>query len=93
MSDRLQAVGTWSLTANKGSVAWTTVFSGDGQTYKTASHRTTGDVPIGGSFLFEDSHVDWRKFSLSNARATVDVGSMSGSWVLFYKPPNIATNL
>ena len=93
MSDRLQAIGTWSITANKGSVAWTTVFSGDGQTYKTASHRTTGDVPIGGNFLFEDSHVDWRKCSLSNARATVDVGSMSGSWVLFYKPPNIATNL
>jgi prepilin-type N-terminal cleavage/methylation domain-containing protein len=93
MSDRLQAAGTWSITANKGSVAWTTVFSGDGQTYKTASHRKTGDVPMGGNFLFEDSHVDWRKFSLSNARATVDVGSMSGAWVLFYKPPNIATNL
>jgi prepilin-type processing-associated H-X9-DG protein len=48
---------------------------------------------MGGNFLFEDGHVEWRKFNVSNARATVDVGSMSGSWVLFYKPPNIATNL
>jgi prepilin-type N-terminal cleavage/methylation domain-containing protein len=92
MSDRLQAVGTWSIVANKGAVGWNTVWS-DGQTYKTASHRAVGDAPMGGNFLFEDGHVEWRKFNVSNARATVDVGSMSGSWVLFYKPPNIATNL
>jgi prepilin-type N-terminal cleavage/methylation domain-containing protein len=92
-SDRLQAVGTWSIIANKGSLAWTTVFSGDGQTYRTASHRGLGDVPTGGNFVYEDSHVDWRKFNLANARVTIDVGSMSASWVLFYKPPNIATNL
>jgi prepilin-type N-terminal cleavage/methylation domain-containing protein len=94
MSDRLQGtLGTWSIIANKGSVNWTTVFSGDGLTYKTASHRGVGDVPTGGNFLYEDGHVDWLKFNLGNARGTVDVGSMSGSWILFYKPPNIVTNL
>jgi hypothetical protein len=92
MSDRLQAVGSWSIPANKGSVVWTTTWS-DGVQYRTASHRNPGDVPAGGNFLFEDAHVEWRKFSLSNARSTIDVGSSSGSWVLFYKPPNIATNL
>ncbi len=90
MSDRLQSVGSWSLTANKGSVTWMTTF--EGKPYKTASHRTQGDVPTGGNFLFEDGHAEWRKFSLSNARGTVDVGSYSGSWVLFYRPPNILTN-
>jgi prepilin-type N-terminal cleavage/methylation domain-containing protein len=92
MSDRLQGtLGTWSVVANKGTVNWTTTFNN--VPYKTASHRTVGDVPAGGNFLYEDSHVDWRKFDLGNARATIDVGSMSASWILFYKPPNIATNL
>lgn len=92
MSDRLQGtLGTWSLVANKGSVGWTAT-GVDGKVYKTASHRNTTDVPTGGNFLYEDGHVEWRKFDLNNARATVDVGSYTGSWILFYKPPNIVTN-
>jgi hypothetical protein len=91
MSDRLQAVGSWSIAANKGSVTWSTMF--EGKSYLTASHRDAAGVPIGGNFLFEDGHVEWRKFSLANPRATVDVGSMTGSWVLFYKPANVATNI
>ncbi|HEY9174960.1 MAG TPA: type II secretion system protein [Verrucomicrobiae bacterium] len=90
MSDRLQSVGSWSIAANSGNVTWTTMF--EGKSYKTASHRARGDIPTGGNFLFEDGHVEWRKFSPGNARATVDVGSFFGSWVLFYKPPNILTN-
>ncbi len=91
MSDRLQAVGTWSISGNKGSLTWVTAF--EGKNYMTASHRDSGGVPIGGNFLFEDGHVEWRKFSVGNPRGTVDVGSMVGTWVLFYKPANIATNL
>ncbi|HEY5909479.1 MAG TPA: prepilin-type N-terminal cleavage/methylation domain-containing protein [Verrucomicrobiae bacterium] len=91
MSDRLQAVGSWTPAANRGSVTWSTLF--DGKPYMTASHRTVGGVPTGGNFLFEDGHVEWRKFRLDDPRATVDVGSMSGSWVLFYKPSNVDTNL
>jgi len=91
MSDRLQSVGTWSLTANRGALRWETTF--EGRNYKTASHRDAGGAPIGGNFLFEDGHVEWRKFSLANPRGTIDVGSMTGTWVLFYKPVNIATNL
>ena len=92
MSDRLQSVGTWNLGASQGSVTWITTFS-DGRPYVTASHRTTGNVPVGGNFLFEDGHVDWRVFKVNSARSTIDVGSLSGSWVLFYKLPNILTNL
>src|SRR5581483_3502994 len=37
MSDRLQALGSWSVAANSGSVTWSTTFSG--RVYPTASHR------------------------------------------------------
>lgn len=91
MSDRLQGVGTWSYAANKGTLTWSTTWT-DGRLIMTASHREGQGAPAGGNFLFEDGHVEWLKFNLGNARASVDVGSMSGSWVLFYKPPNIRTN-
>ena len=89
MSDRLQAVGSWNPNANNGSVVWSTAF--EGKSYMTASHRANGGVPMGGNFLFEDGHNEWRVFKVANARATVDVGSMTGSWVLFYKLPSIPT--
>lgn len=92
MSDRIQALGTWSVTANSGSLTWQSTFSGVGNVM-LSSHRGSGGVPTGAQFLFEDGHVEWHKFNLANARDTIDVGSSSGSWVLFYKPPNIATNL
>jgi prepilin-type N-terminal cleavage/methylation domain-containing protein len=93
MSDRLQAVGSWSITANAGSLTWTTVFS-DGKTYRTASHRAVGDAPTGGNFLYEDGHVNWLTFKIRTpSPPTVDVGSITGTWVLFYKQPNIITNL
>jgi len=91
MSDRIQATGSWNLGANSGTLAWSTVF--EGKTIKTGNHREQGGVPKGGNFLFEDGHVEWRAFNLGNARATIDVGSKDGSWVLFYKLPNIRTNL
>ncbi len=91
MSDRLQSIGTWSVSGNKGTLTWSTPF--EGKSYFTASHRAQGGVPIGGNFLFEDGRVEWRKFNVANARASVDVGSMDGNWVLFYRPSNIATNL
>ena len=91
MSDRLQGIGNWSVSGNSGSLTWSTTYNG--KSAMTASHRTTGGVPAGGQFLFEDGHVEWYRFNLGNARRTIDVGSMTGNWVLFYKPPNILTNL
>ena len=90
MSDRLQSVGSWNVAANKGSLTWSTMF--EGKLYRTASHRERGDAPAGGNFLFEDGSVQWLKFNLADPRRSVDVGSYSGSWVLFYRPANIQTN-
>jgi prepilin-type N-terminal cleavage/methylation domain-containing protein len=91
MSDRIQATGNWNLNGNKGTLGWQTTF--DNRSYHTASHRDATGASMGGNFLFEDGHAEWRTFKASNPRATVDVGSMDGGWVLFYKPANIQTNL
>ncbi len=91
MSDRLQAVGTWNLTANHGSLTWSSSYNG--KTYQTASHRSKGGVPDGGNFLFEDGHVHWYRFDVNNPRATVDYGSGGLGWSLFYRPSGITTNM
>ena len=90
MADKIQSQGSWNIAANKGTVTWTFAFNN--KTIASANHRDSSGASVGGNLLYEDGHVDWRKFSLSNARATIDVGSIGGSWVLFYKPPNIETN-
>jgi len=93
MSDRLQAIGNWSVSANKGTgVSWTD--SDDSITVPSANHwdGSRGNVPSGGNFLFEDGHVSWYRFDINNARRTVDVGCAEGGWLTFYKVPNISTN-
>jgi prepilin-type N-terminal cleavage/methylation domain-containing protein len=90
MSDRLQSVGSWNISGNTGSVTWSSTIGG--VRYPTASHRDAQGVPVGGNSLFEDGRVQWYPFKVANARATIDVGSMTGSWVLFYKVPNVVTN-
>jgi prepilin-type N-terminal cleavage/methylation domain-containing protein len=85
MSDRLQGINSG------GQMTWVANFNG--QPYKTASHRTKGDAPTGGNFLFEDGHVDWKPFDLAKPSTTIDIGSESGNWRLFYRPANVATNL
>jgi prepilin-type N-terminal cleavage/methylation domain-containing protein len=89
MSDRVQAVGVWS--GNPSGLTWRATYAGI--SYWSASHRDKAGVPEGAKFLFEDGHVDWRKFKLDSAPATIDLGSKTGGWSLFYKPPNILTNL
>ena len=88
MSDQLQSLGNWSTSANRGAVNWV---SSTG--FRLSSHRDKDNAPTGGQFLFEDAHVQWYKFNVSNARGTIDVGSMSGSWILFYKPWDVQPSL
>jgi len=93
MGDRLQAIGSWSVSANKGAgMLWTD--TDDAQTVPSANHWDggKGNVPSGGNFLFEDGHVTWYRFDVNNARSTVDVGCAENGWVLFYKVPNVITN-
>ncbi|MEO5804852.1 MAG: prepilin-type N-terminal cleavage/methylation domain-containing protein [Verrucomicrobiota bacterium] len=89
MSDRVQAVGTWN--GNASSLTWKSSIGGI--SYWSASHRDKDGVPEGAKFLYEDGHVDWRKFRLANTPASIDLGSKTGGWSLFYKPANILTNL
>ena len=94
MSDRLQAVGSWSVSANKGAgMIWTD--TDNSQTVPSANHWDTGqgnNVPGGGNFLFEDGRVSWYRFNVDDARNSVDVGCAENGWVLFYKVPNVLTN-
>jgi len=92
MSDRLQGVGTWSPSANDGTVIWEVT---DGETQTTvpsATHASsTNGEPEGGNFLFEDGRVEWRRWDRNDARATIDLGSKIGTWLFFYKLPGIPT--
>jgi prepilin-type N-terminal cleavage/methylation domain-containing protein len=88
MSDRLQGLGGQTMTGFN--VSWVT--TSGGQQHRTAAHRTKGDAPKGGQFLFEDAHIEWHRFRLSDLKGSIDVGSRSGSWILFYRIPNVATN-
>lgn len=83
--DRIQAVGSWSISAGRGNLVWS--FPHKGRSVPTANHAARGSVSNGGNFLFEDGHVEWRRFDLHDARATVDVGSADLGWVVFYKIP------
>jgi prepilin-type N-terminal cleavage/methylation domain-containing protein len=79
MSDQLQSINgtTWVNSAG----------------LRMSSHRRDNNVPTGGNFLFEDAHVQWYKYDIANAAGTIDVGSATGQWKLFYKPYNVQTNL
>ncbi|MGV3773150.1 MAG: type II secretion system protein [Verrucomicrobiales bacterium] len=85
LTDRLQGLGSWSIAAGKGNVTWTTTDAG--KTLPTSVHRGRNNQPEGGNFLFEDGHVEWRRFDTANVKATVDIGSTIGQWLCFYKIP------
>ena len=88
MGDSLLAGGSWSVSANSGNLVWT--LNG----VPSANHVGKGGVPVGGNFLFEDGHVEWLRFIASNPRGSIDMAAkVSGVNPIFYKVPNIATNL
>src|SRR5438093_926242 len=83
MIDKIQAVGSGPTAISSWSAGT------GGMTVPTANHRAAGLVPAGGNFLYEDGSVSWRKFSIANYRNTIDVGSKSSGWVVFYRPANL----
>lgn len=83
--DRLQGLGTWTTATGQGNVRWTVV--DQGKSIPSSVHRGRDGVPEGGNFTFEDGHVEWRRFDLSNVKQTVDLGSKGGEWLCFYKIP------
>jgi prepilin-type N-terminal cleavage/methylation domain-containing protein len=54
-------------------------------------HRLKGNVPGGGNFLYEDAHVEWRKFDLGNPRNTIDMGVQGGGWTIYFRPTELTT--
>jgi prepilin-type N-terminal cleavage/methylation domain-containing protein len=82
MTDRLQKVS---------STGW--YDAPYGILYPDSCHAGNAAVPIGGNFLFEDGHVEWRKFSASNIAGTIDSGSTgpggTGTYTDYYRPAEL----
>jgi len=84
MVDKLQqlaATGAWTESLN-------------GRTEPMSSHRATGNVPEGGNFLFEDGHVEWRKFKYGAFPGNTAVGSKievatGGKYFQYLKPSDL----
>jgi prepilin-type N-terminal cleavage/methylation domain-containing protein len=74
MSDLLQAGGDWDVATSSGNLGW--ISSINNKPVTTGSHVMSG-IPAGSNFLFEDGHLEWHRFSASNGRAFIDLGSTS----------------
>jgi prepilin-type N-terminal cleavage/methylation domain-containing protein len=62
---------------------------GLGTAYPTCAHRGSGNVPQGANFLFEDSHVTWRKFISGNTN-TIAVGADNGTYKYYIRPGDLS---
>ncbi len=91
LSDRIQALGSWNVSANKGTLTWTVEDTETTKVVPSAAHAGQNAVPTGANFLFEDSHVEWHPFDVKDPRDTVDLGDTVGTWQCFYKIP-VSTN-
>ncbi|HEV2391219.1 MAG TPA: prepilin-type N-terminal cleavage/methylation domain-containing protein [Verrucomicrobiae bacterium] len=61
---------------------------GLGVAYPTCAHRGVANAPLGANFLYEDSHVGWRKFALGNP-GTIAVGVDNGTYKYYVKPGDV----
>jgi prepilin-type N-terminal cleavage/methylation domain-containing protein/prepilin-type processing-associated H-X9-DG protein len=52
-------------------------------------HRGRANVPTGANFLFEDGHVEWRKFNSASPNTTIAIGTRGGAYVLYYRPAEL----
>jgi len=84
-ADRLQGMGSWNRAQSTGKIDWYTTDAG--KRIPTSVHRVDRGVPAGGNFLFEDGHVEWRRFNVNNALKTIDLGASVGQWQCFFKIP------
>ena len=87
MADKIMGSGPWMLSMHKGTLNF-------GGTPRLSNHCSGSRAPDGGNFLFEDGHVEWRRFDPSRAESTIDVGGIrNGSDAIFFRIPNVQTNL
>jgi prepilin-type N-terminal cleavage/methylation domain-containing protein len=85
MIDKIQATGSLPNLAWSGSTGVTS------QNFAFANHRGSSGISTGGNFLHEDASVLWRRFDIGKYKATIDVGSASSGWVVFYRPGDMET--
>ena len=83
MIDKIQATGTLPKLAWFGSTGVTS------KSFPFANHRGSTGASNGGNFLYEDTSVLWRKFDQGKYKTTIDVGSASSGWVVFYRPSDL----
>jgi prepilin-type N-terminal cleavage/methylation domain-containing protein len=79
MVDRLQQEGS----------AWIDTLTSPGIVLSV--HRAKGNVPAGGNFVYEDGHVEWRKFSLASPASTIGIGVKggAGNWTIYFRPGDL----
>ncbi len=67
-----------------------------GATVRSSAHPGRGDVPTGGNYLYEDGHVEWRKFKWASARTVatssqIQMGTtmFSAKYFMYFKPSDL----
>jgi len=80
MVDKIQATGTLP------NLTWFDATGTIDGTISFANHRNSAGISMGGNFLHEDGSVLWRKFDLGRYKTTIDIGSASPGWTVFYRP-------
>ncbi len=83
MIDKIQATGTVPGLTWSGSTGVTTT------SFPFSNHRNAGGVPIGGNFLYEDGSVLWRKFDVAHYKTSIDLGTATGGWSVFFRPAEL----
>ena len=79
--DKMQSLGgTW---------VDSDVVNGVSVTVPTSNHRRSSNVPAGANFLYEDGHVEWRRFDPGHLSTFIDIGSATGTWNVYYWPRDI----
>jgi hypothetical protein len=85
MIDKIQATGS----SPTGPLAWSgPTGAGDGN-FAFANHSQANGPAMGGNFLYEDGSVVWRTFDSAKYKVTIDVGSSSSGWVVYYRPADL----
>ena len=83
MIDKIQAVGTLPQ------LTWSGSPGGNAASVPFANHLANNGISSGANFLYEDASVSWRKFNLANYKTTINIGSASSGWTVFFHPGDI----
>jgi prepilin-type N-terminal cleavage/methylation domain-containing protein len=83
MIDKIQATGTVPRLIWSGSTGVTS------QSFPFANHLGASGISTGGNFLYEDGSVLWRRFDIAHYKTTIDAGTATGGWTVFFRPADL----